>query len=200
MFRTPRTLVLVDPVMGDGGKLYQTYTPGMADGMARLCRRADAVAPNMTEACHILGLPYDPGPYTESFLRRVLEGLCELGPSMAVITGAGRREGELGAACLDAHTGRASLSVRERVPGFFHGTGDLFSATLLGGLLIGMALETACDTAVEFTHRTIVSTAQSGADRRFGPKFEKHLGWLCTVMAKARGEEQEEAGAAPAQI
>lgn len=188
MFRTPRTLVLVDPVMGDGGKLYRTYTPAMADGMVRLCRRADAVAPNMTEASRILGLPYDPGPYTEEYLRQVLRGLCGLGPRMAVITGACLREGELGAACYDARTGVMSLSLRERVPGFFHGTGDLFASALLGGLLSGMALESACDTAVEFTHRTIVTTAESGAERRFGPKFERHLGWLSGVMARARGE------------
>jgi len=191
MFRTPRTLVLVDPVMGDGGRLYQTYTPAMADGMVRLCRRADAVAPNMTEACHILGLPYDPGPYTEEFLRKVLHGLCGLGPHMAVITGACLREGELGAACLDAQTGKMSLSVREQIPGFFHGTGDLFASVLLGGLLNGMALEDACDTAVEFTHRTIVTTAGSGVDTRFGPKFETHLGWLSGAMARARGEGVE---------
>ncbi len=186
MFRTPRTLVLVDPVMGDGGKLYQTYTPAMADGMGRLCRRADVVAPNMTEACHILGLPYDPGPYTEGFLLQVLQGLCDLGPRMAVLTGACLREGELGAACYDAQTGEMRLSVREQIPGFFHGTGDLFASTLLGGLLNGMALEDACDTAVEFTHRTIVTTAEKRVDSRFGPMFEGHLGWLSGVMEKAR--------------
>jgi len=185
MFRTPQTLVLVDPVMGDDGKLYSTYTPEMADGMARLCRGADAVAPNMTEASHILGIPYHPGPYTEGFLREVLQGLCALGPTMAVLTGACLDDKQLGAACYDARTGEMHLSLKERVPGYFHGTGDLFASALLGGLLCGMALPQACGVAVEFVHRTIVTTAQSGADRRFGPKFEGHLPWLSQVMAEA---------------
>ena len=81
------TLILVDPVMGDGGKLYQTYTPQMADGMARLCRRADIVVPNMTEACHLLGRPYNPGPYTQGEIEEILQGLCAMGPKMAVLTG-----------------------------------------------------------------------------------------------------------------
>ena len=177
MFRRPDTLVLVDPVMGDGGKLYSTYTQGMADGMVRLCRKADVVAPNMTEACHILGLPYHPGPYTREYLGQVLEGLCALGPQMAVLTGVWLEEGELGAACYDK-PGGVQLYLRRRIPGSFHGTGDLFSSALLGGLLNGLGLGAACDTAVEFTHRAIVSTATSGVDRRFGPKFEAHLPWL----------------------
>ena len=53
----PAAKKVVDPVMGDGGKLYRTYTQEMADGMARLCQKADIVVPNMTEACHLLGRP-----------------------------------------------------------------------------------------------------------------------------------------------
>lgn len=186
MFREPGSLILVDPVMGDGGKLYSTYTREMADGMVRLCRRADVVAPNMTEACHILGLPYDPGPYTREGLEGLLRALCDLGPRQAVITGAWLQKGELGAACFNRETGEMRLSLRPEIPGYFHGTGDLFSSTLLGGLLNGMPLYEACDTAVEFTHRTIATTAQSGADTRFGPKFETHLPWLARLMEKAR--------------
>ena len=79
-FREENTLVMVDPVMGDGGKLYKTYTSEMADGMARLCRRADIVVPNMTEACHLLGRPYNPGPYTQREIEEILQGLCAMGP------------------------------------------------------------------------------------------------------------------------
>lgn len=191
MFRTPDTLVLVDPVMGDGGKLYSTYTKGMADGMVRLCRCAAVVAPNMTEACHILGLPYDPGPYTEEYLLSVLRGLCRLGPRQAVVTGAWRKEGELGAACYDRDTDELHLTLRQHIPGFFHGTGDLFSSTLLGGLLNALPLPEACETAVKFTHRTIVTTAESGDDPRFGPKFERHLPWLSQFMEDARRIKSE---------
>ena len=134
------TLILVDPVMGDGGKLYQTYTPQMADGMARLCRRADIVVPNMTEACHLLGRPYNPGPYTQGENEEILQGLCAMGPKMAVLTGVWLQEGALGTACYDSQVGEAKLFLTDRIEGFYHGTGDLFASALLGGLLNGAPL------------------------------------------------------------
>lgn len=178
MFREPGTLVMVDPVMGDGGKLYQTYTDEMADGMIRLCRKADIVVPNLTEACRILGREYDPGPYTREQVQDILSELCKLGPRMAVLTGVTFDDEELGAAFLDTAAGQTGFFLKPRIEGFFHGTGDLFASTLLGGLLNGWSLERACALAVDFTHKTIVTTRDHSTDRRFGPKFETHLGWL----------------------
>ena len=57
-FRTPGTVVVVDPVMGDDGQAYQTYTPAMCGGMARLAELADVITPNATEAAFLLGLDY----------------------------------------------------------------------------------------------------------------------------------------------
>ena len=98
-FREKDTMIMVDPVMGDGGKLYQTYTQEMADGMGRLCRKADIVVPNMTEACHLLEREYDPGPYTREQVEEILHELCKLGPKMAVLTGVWLKAGSLGTAC-----------------------------------------------------------------------------------------------------
>lgn len=178
MFREPGTLILVDPVMGDGGKLYSTYTEEMADGMARLCGEADVVVPNMTEASHILGIPYSAGPYTEEEVEDVLSGLCKLGPSMAVLTGVSLDGKSLGAACRDTRKGKTEYFLLPKVEGVFHGTGDLFASVLLGGLLNGMMLGEACKLAVEFTHRAVETTKQYSHDTRFGPKFECHLPWL----------------------
>ena len=185
-FRQEGTLVLVDPVMGDGGKLYQTYTPEMADGMGRLCRKADIVVPNMTEAYHLLGRDYDPGPYTRDQVVDILKGLCALGPRMAVLTGVWLQVGSLGTACYDARTGEAELFLTDRIEGFYHGTGDLFASALLGGLLNGACLKEACETATEFTWRTIETTFEKSADHRFGPKFECHLPWLGEKMEACR--------------
>lgn len=185
LFREPETLVMVDPVMGDGGKLYKTYTPAMADGMGRLCRKADIVVPNLTEACHILGIPYRPDPYTKEEVQKILKELCKLGPRMAVLTGVSFDGEELGAAYYDRFTGQTGWFLKPRIEGLFHGTGDLFASTLLGGLLNGFSLERACALAVEFTHRAIVTTRDYSPDRRFGPKFEIHLGWLAEQFETA---------------
>ena len=91
------------------GGSFTRPTPEMADGMERLCRKADIVVPNMTEACHLLGKEYDPGPYTRDKVEEILEKLCEMGPKMAVLTGVWLKAGSLGTACFDSRTGRMEL-------------------------------------------------------------------------------------------
>ncbi len=186
MFRHPGGLIFVDPVMGDNGRLYQTYTEKMADGMGRLCRAADIIAPNMTEACRLLGRPYEDGPYSRDRLQEILKELCKLGPRMTVLTGVWLDRETLGSACFDSRAGQTDFFLLPRIEGFYHGTGDLFSSTLLGGLLNGMALSAACALATEFTHRAIEATHKFSRDYRFGPKFECHLPWLCEKIAEFR--------------
>lgn len=188
LFREPEGLIFVDPVMGDNGKLYQTYTEEMADGMGRLCRRADVIAPNLTEACRLLGRPYRDGPQKRDEVEEILHDLCRLGPSMAVLTGVSLDGETLGAACREERTGRTSLFLLPRIEGFYHGTGDLFSSCLLAGLLNGLPLPRACGLATEFTHRAIETTHRYSRDYRFGPKFEVHLPWLGAELENARKE------------
>ena len=95
---------------GDNGKLYRTYTPEMADGMAGLCRAADVVVPNLTEASHLLGVPYREGPYSSGYVEDVLKRLCEMGPEMAVLTGISLDREQVGTACLDGRTGEMRFS------------------------------------------------------------------------------------------
>ena len=122
--------------------------------MKELCRGADVIAPNLTEAAFLLDAPYVDGPLERPAVEAMLRDLCALGPRWAVLTGV-RVEGLLGAACYDSSTGAAHFWLKEEIPGSYHGTGDLFSSTLLGGLLNGMDLSEACRTAVDFTHKVI---------------------------------------------
>ncbi len=187
------TLVFVDPVLGDGGKLYTTITEELAAGMARLCRGADVIAPNMTEASFLLGAPYLDGELEPAQVAKMLEALCQLGPKMAVLTGV-RMNGKLGAACLDTQgPGQPEFWMKEEIPGSYHGTGDLFSSILLGGLLNGMSLGCACRVAVEFTHKVIETTRRYSPDIRFGPKFEVHLPELSRVMETFRQRDKRDA-------
>lgn len=57
-FRRPGCPAVVDPVMGDGGQLYRTCTPGMRGAMAELAADADVITPNRTEAAVLLGVDY----------------------------------------------------------------------------------------------------------------------------------------------
>ena len=179
----PGVKILVDPVMGDHGKLYKTYTKEMADGMARLCAAADIVVPNMTEAYHLLGETYREGPYEQEEIGRILRRLAEMGPETVVLTGVWFDEEKIGAACYDRVTDKVDFVLHDRVPGAYHGTGDLFASILLSGILQGLSVEEACGCAVRGVAACIEVTVQSGrTDTRWGVKFEKRLSFLMKDM------------------
>lgn len=174
LLRGSGTLVMVDPVMGDDGRLYSLYTPEMARGMADLCACADIIVPNLTETALLLGRDYRPR-LTPEEAKETLRALSRLGPRRVVLTGVHFREGELGAACYDADIDRMEYEAGPAVPGRFHGTGDIFASVLLAGLLHGNSLAGAVRLAVSFTAESIRRTADAGTDPRFGVRFEPGL-------------------------
>ncbi|WP_243111203.1 pyridoxamine kinase [Acutalibacter sp. 1XD8-33] len=180
------SLLVVDPVLGDGGRLYATITEELAAGMAELCQKADLVIPNLTETSYLLGTPYQEGEMTPEEVGALLGALRARGPKLAVLTGV-RCGGKLGSASMDA-AGKMEMCLLEEIPGSYHGTGDLFASTLVGGLLNGMTLGKACRLATEFTHQVIVTTREKSKDIRFGPKFEVHLPELAARVENFRRE------------
>ncbi|MTQ97817.1 pyridoxamine kinase [Pseudoflavonifractor sp. BIOML-A6] len=176
-FRQAGTLVLVDPVMGDHGRAYRTYTGEMCEKMKSLCDRADLITPNLTEAALLLDEPYcaSPGP---DQVRRTLERLSLEGKRSVVITGVSAGEGQVGAACLDRETGRTCIAMSRREEGQYPGTGDLFASVLLGALLRGGELRSAAECAVEFVRGAVRRTLELGTPILEGVQFEGLLGAL----------------------
>lgn len=170
-FRGARTLVMVDPVMGDWGKPYRTYTPDLCRRMGELAEHADVITPNLTEAAILLGEEYDPAP-GEAKARAWLERLSRGGTRSVVLTGVQFREGQIGAGCFDRETGEVSFPSARLEPGSFSGTGDLFASVMLGGLLRGERLHAASARAVDFVQRCAAYTAARGGDLREGVMFE----------------------------
>lgn len=170
LFRTENNLILVDPVMGDHGKLYSLYTPEMAEGMKRLCKKADVLVPNMTEAAFLTGMDFRADGHDEAYLRTLCEKLLDLGAKKVVLTGASPYPGTMGAAC---HDGRAfSVYAPPRVQANYDGTGDLFASVLLGGLLHGRALQDAAHLAADFTRSCVEVSLKHGTDPHHGVDFE----------------------------
>ena len=174
-FRTDGTLVCVDPVMADGGKLYPSFRQDFPVGMAKLCAKADLIVPNLTEAALLLGEEYREGPYGEEYLLHLLRGLSALGPRRVVLTGVWTEPEHLGCAVYDAAADRAEYALSRKIDGFYHGTGDVFASALLGALLRGMALQPAAQAAADFTAGSIRRTRDAGTDVRFGVNFEAGL-------------------------
>ena len=172
-FGRPGVLTLVDPVLGDEGRLYAGLTPRMVAGMRRLCARADVIVPNMTEAALLLGRPYADGRLDEEKIRALCEGLLSLGAKAVALTGVMPDDGHIGAACFDGK--ELTLCVTERIPARFDGTGDVFSSVLVGALMNGKPLPAAAKTAAGFTKDCIALTAARGGNPHYGVDFEEFL-------------------------
>lgn len=174
-FRRPGTVVLVDPVMGDHGQPYRTYTPEMCSRMGTLAAEAGIITPNLTEAALLLGEPYESAPTSERGAADWLERLSLEGRRSVVLTGLSFTPGTVGAGCLDRETGRIRFAMAGQEPGHFPGTGDLFASVVLGALLRGEALEDASARAVGFVRRCVARTIAAGTPPLEGVEFEPLL-------------------------
>lgn len=183
-FRHPGTLAVVDPVMGDHGRTYRTYTPDMCRAMAALAGRADVITPNRTEAALLLGEAYDAVRLDrEEDCRRWAQALSLSGGRSVVLTGVALESERVGAVCFDRTTGRTELVSAPLVPGRFHGTGDLFASVLTGALVRGKSLAEAAQLAADFTSLCAARTAEQDTPRREGIDLEPLLWRLGQAMA-----------------
>ncbi len=180
-YKTKENLILVDPAMADNGRLYTTYTHEMAQGTKRLCAMADIVVPNLTEAALLLDEPYQ-STYTRPQVETILKRLCALGPKQAVLTGITFQDGLVGCAAYDRAVDSTAYTFASRMPGTYHGTGDVFASALLCALMLGRSLEKASAIANDFVHLSIEYTVEAGTPLRYGVLFEKALPWLIQTL------------------
>ena len=174
-YRPKGAFLLVDPVMGDEGQIYTTYTAEMCQKVAKLAELADIITPNLTEACMLAGVEYE--PVVSGTVEERLEKAAGLAAALAtkgrqvVITGV--HGGEY---VYNLAAGRESFQVRgHRIRGHFSGTGDLFASVLCGCVAAGHSVKAGVQLATRFIEASLGDT--------FGPpehgvEFEQHLGLL----------------------
>ena len=190
-FRKEKTVVLVDPVMGDNGSAYGIYTEGLRERMVQLVRSAQVITPNLTEALLLLygkeemekryaGLmEADKEEHLEQIGKIGEQLVEEYGLKAAVITGVEYEKAGLQIGNLAVENGRVSWCFSPKNGGIYSGTGDLFASVLSAGLVKGMSMMTCVELAVNFLSKAIAQTVQEGTDRNDGVCFEKFLGELC---------------------
>ncbi len=182
-FADERTLVAVDPVMGDDGELYSTYTPELMSGMSRLCRGADIITPNLTEACFLTDTPYtDTSRMSKSelaaFGEELCHKLCDLGAGSVVLTGLHMGKDKLCVCGKKNSDSPMFTHIFPRVNKSYPGTGDIFTSVLVGALLRGEDFEEAIIQACGFVSRVMRYSAQYGYPEREGIALEAFLGEL----------------------
>lgn len=173
-FKGDDTKVMVDPVMGDYGKLYSSYTPEICQEMKRLLKHADLLTPNLTETCRLLDMEYPlDGIADEVQLEKMAKALVAKGPSQVVITGLALD----GCVCNFVYEkGGAQSIIREpKVGGDRSGTGDAFAAIVAGGLVNGLSLKEAVTKAAAFITKVLRYTVQLDLPWNYGLAFEEYL-------------------------
>ena len=177
-FKGDNTITLVDPVMADNGELYSIYSQEMAQGMTKLCAKADIIVPNLTEAAFLLDEPYVGNDYNQAYIENLLLSLAQLGAKKVVLTGVAFDDTQLGAAVFDSTTNTIDYAFNQRVNDHFHGTGDIFGSTLLAGLLSNFNLKNAAQIAVDYTRECILKTVELNQEKRYGVAFERAIPYL----------------------
>lgn len=168
-------VVLVDPVMGDNGRLYSVYDEFMLKQMRRLIAKAAVITPNYTEACFLLEKEYQTSVDDPETLTSWLKELAAMGPKQVVITGIPLADQQIMNLGYDQQTRSVWPLITERVPVSYPGTGDAFAATLLGGLLNGQDLPAALQTATKFIMRGVQYTFAAQTPTREGILLEAVL-------------------------
>ena len=178
----PGALRIVDPVMADNGQLYTGFGPDFPRDMARLCKGADYLLPNLTEAAFLLGRRPVLEGYDERFVADTIQRLHGLGARNVVLTGISFDPGLLGTAVSD---GRSIVyDFNPRLARSSHGTGDVFASVFAGAVTRGVAATEAAALAADIVCDSIRATAD---DHWYGVAFELALPQLATRMAEARG-------------
>lgn len=174
-FSANQPLIVVDPVMGDHGRLYSVYTQQMQEQMKELVKKADVITPNYTEACFLLGEPYVDHIDDIARLRDWLVRLSAFGPSQVAITGVPLGADQIMNIGYERETGSYCEIVNPYVPVRYPGTGDIFASVLIGCLLKGHVLPQAMQQAVDFVSACIYKTFQAQTPVREGVLLEAVL-------------------------
>jgi len=166
----PGAYIAIDPVMGDNGAVYKTYTKAMCDGMKSLVAKADLIIPNLTEAAILLDEEYPKsGTLCEEDAKKWLNRLQMMGAKSVVLSGLINDDGDIVNAGLDDNF---FFVKSKRIEGNFHGTGDLFSSVMVGSLMQGKSFEKSLEKSTEFAYLCCKKAKELGIKPNLGVPFE----------------------------
>jgi len=171
---------IVDPAMADHGKLYYGFDENYVAAMKRLCDGADAVVPNITEACFLTDTPYRE-EYDEQYVNDLAEKLLALGAKRVVLTGVSYEQGFTGIFIRDENG--TSYYRHKKIEKSFHGTGDIYASALVGAWMRGNSLYDAVRIAADYTVRCIEKTIDDET-HWYGTKFELALPYLVNTLGE----------------
>ena len=171
-FKTKENIIIVDPVMGDYGKIYATYTKEMCEEMKKLVQYADIITPNITELCILTDTPYQE-KWKISELEKMTEELAEKGPEKIVVTGIVQKE-FIANFCYEK--GKFPKILRcHRVGTQRLGTGDVFSSIIAADAVNQVPFDKSVKKASNFIKKCILKSIEMDIPVTDGVCFEELL-------------------------
>ena len=171
-FKEKDTIVIVDPVMGDYGKMYPTYSMDTCLKMRELIPLADIITPNLTEACILTGIPYEE-KWSRKKLLWLAETLSAMGPEKVVITGI--IQGEFIANYCYEKGAEPRIFRTIKAGTQRSGTGDIFASIIAADAVNGTAFEQSVRKAGRFIKKCILKSIEMGIPLTDGVCFEEFL-------------------------
>ena len=168
---TPNCVKIMDPAMADNGKLYPAFDANFVEAMKGLCKEADFVVPNITEACFLTDMEYRT-EYDRAYIDDLLNGLTDLGCKNVVLTGVSYNPGKTGVVVLE--NGVYAYYEHDKLSNSCHGTGDIYASAFVGALVRGKTAYEAAKIAADYTVECIKETAKHD-NHWYGAAFEPVL-------------------------
>ncbi len=174
----PSCLHIVDPAMADNGALYPGFDDAFVDAMKGLCKKADYLVPNITEAAFLTGIPYQE-TYDRTYIDNLLSALSALGCENIILTGVSYKSETTGVVVYEK--GNYQYYEHTKKPNGCHGTGDIYASAFVGALVNRKTAYEAAKIAADYTLCCIDATAEED-NHWYGAKFEPVLGKLIELI------------------
>ena len=176
-------VIIVDPAMADNGELYKIFDSNFPNEMKKLCLVGDIIIPNITEACLLTGYEYKQNNHTDEYIDGLIGALVKEGMKSVVLTGVSKQDGKIGAVCFNNETKEKYFYDLDIIPGYFHGTGDVFASVLTSCIMKNKTLEESTKIAVDMTVESIKKTLKyENIDVKYGVCFEEMLPLLISKV------------------
>lgn len=176
-------LRVVDPVMGDGGTKYATYTDELCQAMGALADGADILTPNITEASILTGVDYPGQDIDDATVETIVGKLLALGAKHVILKGVDRGDGKLRNYVAGEGLDDTYELAHDKLPYMLHGTGDLYASALTAAVMCGRGLVAAAEFAGEFVRHAMEITRYQPDYEMRGVSFEPVLGEVAALLS-----------------
>lgn len=172
-FHSDDTLIIIDPVMGENGKPYSTYTDDMCQEMKKLVKYADVLTPNLTEACILTDTAYTPDTFSKKDYYAIVKKLAENGAKKVVITGI--ELGDYIGNIVYENGNKPKILKEKKVGNVRSGTGDIFSSIIAADAIHHIPFDKSVKKASRFVRDCIAITEAIDIPPTDGVCFEEVL-------------------------